>query len=307
MSIQLLYLGPLRPDTLTLLEALGPAESAQFITPTANSEQWLEVQGLFPQAVQQVKKLAETSGEQPYYAFNLPEFNASQPASGLYTLYPGLELVDSTPQPLMGVADLLNELENQPSTIVVEQPELVWPLLQALKAHAGYKQLSELWLRVGGVPLYQGMPETEEILNWCLEEGFELQVTREDDPDLPLLQLTRHPFYDRWQEQAQRAAKLAKQLKAAQVAIEAGHNEQQEWLAQQTQWQQEREALKAQCAEQQQKLDALQAELAQQKALHAALMELHKDINKKFDEQHTFIKEVANALGQHITRRTTDL
>lgn len=266
MSIQLLYLGPLRPETLMLLEALGPAETALFVMPTANSEQWHEVQGLFPQAVQKVAKLADASGEQPYYAFNLPEFNASQPASGLYTLYPGLELEDSTSQPLTGVAELLSELESQPSTLVVEQPELVWPLLQALKSHSGYKQVSELWLRVGAVPLYQGMPEASEILNWCQDEGFELKVTREDDPDLPLLQLTRHPFYDRWQEQAQRAAKLAKQLKAAQAAIEAAHAEKQQWLTQQEQWQQDQEALQAQCDEQRQKIDALQADLAQQKA-----------------------------------------
>ncbi|NGO91076.1 MAG: hypothetical protein GBQ79_16000 [Halomonas sp.] len=290
-----------------LLEALGPAETALFVMPTANSEQWHEVQGLFPQAVQKVAKLADASGEQPYYAFNLPEFNASQPASGLYTLYPGLELEDSSSQPLTGVAELLSELESQPSTLVVEQPELVWPLLQALKSHSGYKQVSELWLRVGAVPLYQGMPEASEILNWCQDEGFELQVTREDDPDLPLLQLTRHPFYDRWQEQAQRAAKLAKQLKAAQAAIEAAHAEKQQWLTQQEQWQQDQEALQAQCDEQRQKIDALQADLAQQKALHSALMDLHKDINKKFEEQHEFIKEAANALGQHITRRTADL
>ncbi|MBP5980595.1 MAG: hypothetical protein KA748_10345 [Halomonas sp.] len=213
MHTNLLYIGPLRPETLALLEALPPAEHALFVIPTPNAPLWEEVLGLFPQAKQQITKVAETSGELPYYEYNLPEFNASQPASGLYTLYPGLELMESSPQPLVGAEALLSDLPSAPDTLVIEQPELVWPLLQALAALPSYKQLSELCLRVGAVPLYEGTPEADEILIWCQEQGFELQVTNEDDPDLPLLQLARHTFYKRWQEELKRADSLTKKLK----------------------------------------------------------------------------------------------
>lgn len=304
MHTNLLYIGPLRPETLALLEAFPPVEHALFVTPTPNVPEWEEVLGLFPQAKQQIIKVAEASGELPYYEYNLPEFNASQPASGLYTLYPGLELMESSPQTLVGVEALLSELQSLPAnTIVIEQPELVWPLLQALAAPPSYKQLKEIWLRVGAVSLYKGMPETEEIFSWCQEQGFELQVTNEDDPDLPLLQLTRHPYYDRWQEQAQRAAKFNKQLKAAQLQIE----EQQAMKVQFEALQQAYEQLQAQYAEQENQLKALQAKLDQQQALQTAVAELQKAMNQKFDEQYVFIKEAANALGQHITRRTADL
>jgi|GEM_PF-5682279 len=307
MSHHLLYIGPLRPETLPLLEPFHSAEQALFVTPTANSEQWEEVRAIFPQATQQVNKVAEANGEHPYYEFNLPEFNASQPASGLYTLYPGLELIESSSQPLVGVEALLNEQQaHPPSVLVIEQPELVWPLLQALAALPSYQQLSQLWLRVGAVPLYKGMPTAEEILNWCQEQGFELHVTHDEDPDLPLLHLTRHPFYERWQEQARRAAKLAKQLKVAQATIETSQTEHQTLSAQHEQLQQSYEALQAQQAEQAAQLTALQEKLAQQQALQTAVEQLHKDINKKFEEQHDFIKDAANALGQHITRCTVD-
>ncbi|WP_311066016.1 hypothetical protein [Halomonas sp. DWK9] len=303
MNHHLLYVGPLRPETLPLLEAFHAAEHALFVTPTANSEQWEEVRAAFAHAKQQVSKVAEANGEHPYYEFNLPEFNASQPASGLYTLYPGLELIDSSPQPLKGVDVLLSELQSQPpSVVVIEQPELVWPLLQALAALPSYQQLRQLWLRGGAVPLYQGMPAVEEILTWCEEQGFELSVTHEEDPDLPLLQFTRHPFYERWQEQARRSAKLAKQLKVAQATIETSQAEHQTLAAQYEQLQQSYEALQAQQAEQTAQLTALQEKLAHQQALQTAVEQLHKDMNKNFENQHGFMKEAVNALGQHITR-----
>ncbi|MGP9632693.1 hypothetical protein ACT3R7_06470 [Halomonas sp. AOP43-A1-21] len=302
MQTNLLYIGPLRPETLTLLEALPPAEHALFVTPTPNAPLWEVVQGLFPQAKQQVIKVAEASGELPYYEYNLPEFNASQPASGLYTLYPGLELLESSPLPLVGVEALLSEIQSATDTIVIEQPELVWPLLEALAALPGYKRLSELWIRVGALPLYESMPEAEEIRSWCQKQGFELQVTNEDDPDLPLLQLARHPYYDRWQEEAQRAAKLNEQLKVAQQQVE----EQQAVKAQFEALQQAHKQLQAQYAEQENQLTVLQEKLNQQQALQTAVSELQKTMHQKFDEQHVFMKETANALGQHITRRTAD-
>ncbi|BCB62868.1 hypothetical protein HaloA020_35690 [Halomonas sp. A020] len=307
MSTHLLYLGPLRPETVSLLEPLSSTEQALFVMPSESSEQWKEVQTAFPNATQQVMRVAETSGEKPYYEFNLPEFNASQPATGLYQLYPGLELIESNPQPLVSVEKLLSELENpHVNTLVVEQPELVWPLLQALAALPISKQINRIWFRLGSVPLYQGMPAAKEILSWCQEQGFELKATHDEDPDLPLLQLSRHPFYNRWQDEAEHSAALAEQLKAAQAAIETSQAEHQTLSAQHEQLQQRYEALQAQQAEQAAQQTALQEKLAEQQALQITMEQLHKDINKKFEEQHGFIKDAANALGQHITRRTAD-
>ncbi|MGP9534334.1 hypothetical protein ACT3RY_07805 [Halomonas sp. AOP42-E1-30] len=222
-----------------------------FVTPTAGSEQWEEVKDVFPNATQQAIKVAEASGERSYYEFNLPEFNASQPASGLYTLYPGLALLGSTKQSLVSVETLLKELETQKiDTCVVEQPELVWPLLQALASNQSDQHIKTLWLRVGILPLYDGMPETAEILAWCQEYGFELQARNEDDPDLPLLQLTRHAYYHRWQEETKRSAKLAKQLKTAQQETEQQlaqqATEQAELQKQLNQLTEERDTLKKQ-------------------------------------------------------------
>lgn len=296
----LLYVGPIRIETLVLLNALPTVEHALFVTPSPESDQWQEVLLALPNATQQVTRLGEISGELPYYEFNLPEFNASQPASGLYTLYPGLEVLESAQQPLTSVAELLNELEAQPiDTLVIEQPELVLPSLQAIAADQRYQHIQQLWLRVGTVPLYQGMPEIEEILSWCQDHGFELQARNEEDPDLPLLQLTRHAYYYRWQEEVARSAKLSKQLSAEQ-------KEHQQQLDQYKQLQQKYKKLQQQLAEQEATVTTLQATLEKQQGLETSLAALHKSLDNKFEEQHVYLQKTANALGQHITRCTQD-
>lgn len=337
-----LYLGPLRPETLTLLTEAA-AGHALFITPSPESEQWQALQQALPTATQQVTKLAQTSGELPYYEFNLPEFNASQPATGLYTLYPGLELLESKPQPLTSVEVLLSKLELQDiDTLVVEQPELVWPSLQVLADNPRYQHINQLWLRVGAVPLYQNMPEIADILSWCQEHGFELQASNEEDPDLPLLQLTRHPYYYRWQEEVARRAKLAKQLKTAQQEAETqqAHYAQVKAQSEQAQAQREKEyaqrekehqqrldesaaqqqqqvdeyqqlqqkykKLQQQLAEQEAKAATLQAALEKQQNVEAKLTKLQKTLDTKFEEQHIYLQKTVNALGQHITRCTQD-
>ncbi|UYV18052.1 hypothetical protein K1Y77_11195 [Halomonas qaidamensis] len=331
----ILYIGPLRPETLALLESIS-TEKALFVTPTQQETQWQEVQAAIPSAAQQIAKLAEASGELPYYEFNLPEFNASQPASGLYTLYPGLELIESDTQALKSVAGLLEEIGSQAvDMLVVEQPELVWPTLQALAGSQHDQQMNQLWLRVGSVPLYQDTPEVAEILSWCEQHGFELQARNEEDPDLPLLQLTRHAYYYRWKEEAKRSAKLAKQLKTAQQESEKQqaqqekeqieqakkHEQQQadyqkrlkdseEQLRQQQvkyeQLQQQNKKLQQQLTEQQAEVEALQATLEKQQAIAASVTALHQALDNKFEEHQAYLKKTVNALGQHITRCTQD-
>lgn len=300
MPTNLLYIGPLRPGALVLLGALTPAEYALFITPTAGGEQWEKVQDVFPNATQQVAKVAEVSGEFSYYEFNLPELNASQPASGLYTLYPGLELLRSTKQALLGVEALLAELETQKiDTCVVEQPELVWPLLQALASNQSYQHINILWLRVGTLPLYDGMPETAEILAWCQEHGFELQARNEDDPDLPLLQLARHAYYSRWQEETRRCTKLEKQLEAVYQELEqqqAQHTkEQAEHLKELKRWETESQKRQANSEEQ----------LHQQKNQYEQLQQKYRKLQQQFSEQQVEVKQLTEA-QEKLTNQSAD-
>lgn len=277
--------------------------------PTASSEQWEEVKAIFPKADQQIIKVAETSGEHTYYEFNLPEFNASQPASGLYTLYPGLELTESSPQPLVGIDDLLCEQVNQPvKTLVVEQPELVWPLLKALAALPSYQQLSQLWIRVGAVPLYQGMPTAKEILNWCQEQGYELKATHDEDPDLPLLYLTRHPFYERWKEQTKCVAVLTNELELTKKEFLKEKKQKTSMLeAEEKLLKIEKEKcelikkiseLESSLEKKQERVEEMEREKKLNKELYSLLVKINDDISEGFGKN----KLMFEALGKHVSR-----
>lgn len=312
-NLNVLYVGPLRSDTPYILGDLIAADNAKFILPTHNNELWQAVIALLPSAESQVKKVGADAGNLPYYQYNLYEFNASQPASGLYRLYPGLVLLDSSKQPLHSIQDLLDEIKvHQVNVLIVDQPEIVWPLLQALESSPLLKQLHQLGLRVGVTPLYETVPETEVITDWYQQHGYELVKQEEEDPDLPLLRLTRHKLYQRWQDEVQHSAELVIHVKSATDKMEHYQNCLKESEAKSQQ-------LQTQCEQQQQKVHDLQLQLDEQKALISQLQEnlkkhqdlqvavkkLHEALDNNFEEQKTYIQKTTNALGQHITRRTT--
>ncbi|WP_144984542.1 hypothetical protein [Halomonas sp. C22] len=317
MSHHLLYIGPLRPETLPLLEPFHSAEQALFVTPTANSEQWEEVRAIFPQATQQVNKVAEANGEHPYYEFNLPEFNASQPASGLYTLYPGLELIESSPQPLVGVEALLNEQQaHPPSVLVIEQPELVWPLLQALAALPSYQQLRQLWLRVGAMPLYQGMPTVEEILKWCEEIGFEVFENTYSDPDFPLIKLHRNPCFVELKKSFLRIEELEKELDKAQKEVislksfldvqkknELDLEEKNNMLELGSKSvKKENDELKRIVKNKDEAIVQLEKKLDSNQESVELINEISNKIDQGFSDQKRYIANASSALGKHLTK-----
>lgn len=193
-----LYLGPLRSESLNalLVRAEAPKE-AHFVTPDASEDAWHHVIEVLPDAHQRTATFAEHAGEQPYYRYSLPEFNSTRLATGLLSLYPGLVMEDDTPARLEPLKSLVNEITEQPvGTLVVEQPELVQPLLEGLEKTKALACLQHLWLRTGQESLYEDTPREAELLDWCEQRGFELSQRLTDDPDFPLLQLRRNPLFD---------------------------------------------------------------------------------------------------------------
>lgn len=274
-----LYLGPLRQESLNALLAQQSApEHAEFIAPEVSEDTWRHIIAVLPNAQQRTAKLAQHAGEQPYYRYNLPEFNASHPATGLRDLYPGLVLEDDTLARLEPLQSLIDEIVEQPvHTLVVEQPELAQPLLEGLKQTEALAGLQRLWLRTGQQSLYENTPRQAELLAWCEQHGFELSQRLADDPDFPLLQLRRNPLFDALQSEKARNTELAQERDALKA---------------------ERQALHKQAEEQATALEKLQAQLAEQAGSNDTL----EQANEALREEVAHLKERRNEL-KHLVEK----
>lgn len=282
-----LYLGTLRQESLdALLAHQELPEQAEFITPETPEEAWREIIKVLPQAQQRTTKLAQHAGEQPYYRYNLSEFNATQRATGLHSLYPGLVLEDDSPVRLEPLQSLIAEIAEHPvQTLVIEQPELVLPLLEGLAQAHALPSLRNLWLRTGLESPYENTPSQVELLGWCEQQGFEITQRLADDPDFSLLQLRRHPLFDAWQSEQARNAELTQEcdaLKDERKNLRKQAEEQATVL----------EKLRAQSAEQAstndtltQGNDALSEEVAQLKKRRSELKQQGEKQRKALEQQ----------------------
>lgn len=282
-----LYLGTLRQESLdALLAHQELPEQAEFITPETPEDAWREIIKVLPQAQQRTTKLAQHAGEQPYYRYNLSEFNATQRATGLHSLYPGLVLEDDSPVRLEPLQSLIAEIAEHPvQTLVIEQPELVLPLLEGLAQAHALPSLRNLWLRTGLESPYENTPSQAELLGWCEQQGFEITQRLADDPDFSLLQLRRHPLFDAWQSEQARNAELTQEcdaLKDERKNLRKQAEEQATVL----------EKLRAQSAEQAstndtltQGNDALSEEVAQLKKRRSELKQQGEKQRKALEQQ----------------------
>ncbi|CAO1665050.1 hypothetical protein [Salinicola sp. NYA28a] len=279
-----LYLGTLRKESLdALLAHQELPEQAEFITPETPEDAWREVTKVLPQAQQRTAKLAQHTGEKPYYRYNLPEFNATQRATGIHSLYPGLALEDDSPVRLEPLQGLIDEIAEQPvQTLVIEQPELALPLLEGLAQAHVLVSLRNLWLRTGVESLYENTPSQAELLAWCEQQGFEFAQRLADDPDFPLLQLRRHPLFDAWQSEQARNAELTQECDALKD---------------------ERKNLRKQAEEQAIALEKLQAQLAEQASTNGTLTQN----NEALSEEVAQLKKRRSELKQQVEKQQKTL
>lgn len=315
-----LYLGTLRQESLdALLAHQELPEQAEFITPETPEDAWREIIKVLPQAQQRTVKLAQYAGEQPYYRYNLPEFNATQRATGLHSLYPGLILEDDSPVRLEPLQSLIDEIAEHPvQTLVIEQPELALPLLEGLAQAHALPSLRNLWLRTGLESPYENTPSQAELLGWCEQQGFELTQWLEDDPEFPLVQLHRHPLFDAWQSEQARNAELAQECDALKDERQTLHKQAEEQAT-------ALEKLKAQLAEQvdtcdkigknntalREEVDQLKkhrSELKQQIEKHQKTLEQaakeNQQVSKQLDEQKSNSQQVEKTRVQLETEKS---
>lgn len=320
-----LHLGPLRSESLTLLQAEAP-ESLLLITPDEPSHHTLGLVDRLPKAEVRTSLLSLDGESITWHRYSLPEFDSLSPATGLQELYPGLRLEDTESrdtEPLQALVDELKAGDGLPRRLILEQPEQALSLLQALHKGGALAQLAQLDIRSAAQPLYEAMAEQAQLIDWCEQRaGMELQGQQADDPELPLLHFQRNPLFQqledarqaqqqtqqRLESEQRKATRLLKEhetLATEQETLKQQRDEQAKaWEvaeAEHAKLKEERDSLKQQCDEQvkaQEAADAEHAKLKQERDSFKQQRDEQAKAQEAAEAEHAKLKEERDSLKQ---------
>lgn len=276
-----LHLGPLRSESLALLQAQEP-ESLLLITPDEPTHQTMALINTLPHSEARMGLISTESASVTWHRYNLPEFNSQSPATGLKELYPGLQLQLTESRDTESLQSLVDELkagDGLPKRLILEQPEQGLSVLQALHEVGALVQLEQLDIRSASQPLYEAMAAQAQLIEWCEQQaGLELQGQQADDPELPLLHFKRNPLFPQLHEAWHKLQELTEQLKVEKRKTSRLTNEHDALAA-------ENGALKQQQDEQAKAIEAAQSECAKLKKERDSLSQERDTLKQQHNEQ----------------------
>ncbi|MFC0047226.1 hypothetical protein [Rheinheimera tilapiae] len=147
-----------------------------------------------------IKAVATEDGPSLFYRYNLDQFNALQPATGLLQLYPGLKLQEQVTLQAISISTLIREQQLEPTfkhTLVLSVPAQAYGLLRSLAEQDLLTLFYQLNVQVGQTELYQDAGTCSELEFWLQQQGYLLCETDKSDPDLWLVVFRRHPLLDK--------------------------------------------------------------------------------------------------------------
>ncbi|WP_432697894.1 hypothetical protein ACQUQP_05995 [Marinobacterium sp. YM272] len=133
------------------------------------------------------------------YEYNLPEACGLHTATGLKKLFPGLKIhtvntvVTLTPQ------QLLQEHAPEPgqsALLVLETPGEEYAIIKDLVNAGKLKKFSHIDVSANPEAYYQDSVPAAETLRLLAEDGYDVTVEHQEDPDWPRWQLVRNPLKD---------------------------------------------------------------------------------------------------------------
>ena len=137
-----------------------------------------------------IKAVATEDGPSLFYRYNLDQFNALQPATGLLQLYPGLKLQEQVTLQAISISTLIREQQLEPTfkhTLVLSVPAQAYGLLRSLAEQDLLTLFYQLNVQVGQTELYQDAGTCSELEFWLQQQGYLLCETDKSDPDLWLV------------------------------------------------------------------------------------------------------------------------
>ena len=171
-----------------------------------------------------LQAVATEDGPAQLYRYNLSQFNALQPATGLVQLYPGLKLQEQSSVEAINFATLVREQQLAPQdchTLVLSVPAQALALLQSLAEQQLLTLFSQLTVQTAAIELYQDAGTCQELESWLLLQGYLHAATDNTDPDLVVMTFRRHALLDKIETLVIANAQLTEQLTASKAEQQA--------------------------------------------------------------------------------------
>jgi hypothetical protein len=207
--------------------------------------------------------ISEKGGEVTFNQYNLPEFSALHPATGLSELFPGLKLLKTPASKSETIVSLLGQaaLGANNNALIIDIADIALSILNQLQQADLLQNFNQLWLQAGDTALYQGSATQAELSAFLQQNGFMVVTEESSDPDFPWLKFSLNPLWQTLQQTKQQNVTLNALLETAkqQVASEKQQAEQAK-----IEFNKQSDSAKQQYLTQKQQAEQITAELSKQ-------------------------------------------
>ncbi|QPG06015.1 hypothetical protein IT774_01800 [Salinimonas marina] len=242
--------------------------------------------------LQVIKKLITLDGkQQPLLQQSFGDFSSIKQPTGLNDIFPGIETEEARDIDVVSVEDVLDaaRLDGRGNVLIIDLPCIAGEVVEKLQKKNQLNCFSEIYLRLGVKPLYEDATPASLLIDKLEQFAFVLTETVNNDPDIPLLRFTYSAD------------------KALIIDLQSQVEEQQNKYKEVYSWFASR---KKQAQELESKVSSLTAENSELKSAlseQASLFQIEAKLSSLLQKQRSESVEIANALGQHVTKCTRDI
>lgn len=168
------------------------------------------LQQKFPQKNITVKRaaLAVNNTVTNFTEYNLAEFSAIQPVTGLKNLFPGLKKISGEQLNGTAIGDAISSLKlnNSNNLLIVDIGDSGLALLTSIEESKQLHLFNEIYVQAASEPLYANSATAAEITTFLQAQSYLLQKTTGNDPELPWLTFCLNPLWETLQKSRQQLA-----------------------------------------------------------------------------------------------------
>lgn len=132
--------------------------------------------------------VSTTGGSCEFSEYNIAEYSAIKPVSGLKTVFPGLKVIHRATRNSTRVDEIIRKLPlGNNNLLIVDIIDIALPLLQVIAKSHQLVHFRQLHVQTCTESLYEGAATTDEIIAFLQQHSFTLHEKNDVDPDFPRL------------------------------------------------------------------------------------------------------------------------